>query len=226
MAFANTGRGAIGDAAREDKNADASDKAAEAAGGRTGATGVTPATWAIAADASDKATEACWMAEPTVQEAGKVVTVTVTVSFWCQLRRGKRCSSAHHHEGIAHIYQQDVLRTRDELWLYVSKLIYHEDSTSHLGYWHEPRACQVWWSCCHLRTINVSVRCITSNTIYWINKNKCSIMIGTEKNGREYQAIPSTKEGTPRFRRHQQTDRRTLYNRSYTWAETPRRQRW
>ena len=43
-AFANTGRGAMGDAAREDKNADASDNAAEAAGGRAGATGVTPAT--------------------------------------------------------------------------------------------------------------------------------------------------------------------------------------
>ena len=59
VAFACTGRGAIGDAARDDKKAEASDSAAEAAGGRAGATGVTPATWAIAADASDKATEAC-----------------------------------------------------------------------------------------------------------------------------------------------------------------------
>ena len=59
VAFANTGRGAIGDAAIEDKKAEASDNAAEAAGGRTGATAVTPTAWAIAADASDKATEAC-----------------------------------------------------------------------------------------------------------------------------------------------------------------------
>ena len=115
VAFANTGRGAIGDAAIEDKNAEASDNAAEAAGGRIGATGVTPTTWAIAADASDKATEACSIADPTVQDAGKVVTVTVTVSFWGKLRRGKGCDFAHHHEGLAQICLRGVLRRRDEL---------------------------------------------------------------------------------------------------------------
>lgn len=81
-----------------------------------------------------------------MQEAGKVVTVTVTVSLWCQLSRGKGCSSAHHHEGLAQIFLRDVLQTRDELWLYVSKFNYHEDSISYLGYWHEPQACQMRWS--------------------------------------------------------------------------------
>ena len=59
VALANTGRGAIGEIAIEDKKAEASDNAADAAGGRLGATVVPPTTWAIAADASDKATEAC-----------------------------------------------------------------------------------------------------------------------------------------------------------------------
>lgn len=166
VALAKTGRGAIGDAAIEDKNADASDNAAEAAGGRTGATAVAPTTWAIATDASDKATEACSTADPTVQEAGKVVTVTVTVSFWGKLGRVKGCGCAHHHEGLAQICRRDVLRKHDELWLYISKPNYHEVSTSHLGYWPEPRACPGRLSKGSLRTMTVSLRCITSNKIH------------------------------------------------------------
>ena len=84
VALANNGRGATGKTVIEDKKAEAADSAAEAAGGRIGATAVPPTTWAIAADASDKATEACWIADSwgaTLQDAGKEVTVTVTVSF-------------------------------------------------------------------------------------------------------------------------------------------------
>ena len=64
VVLANSGRGATGETAIEDKKADASDNAAEAAGGMIGATAVPPMTWAIAAEASDKATEACWIADP------------------------------------------------------------------------------------------------------------------------------------------------------------------
>ena len=117
VAFAYTGRGAMGEAASDDKKAEASDSAAEAAGGRVGATGVPPATPAIATDASDKATEAFSIAEPAVQDAGTVVTVTVTVSVQGQLRRIKGCGCAHRHEGSAHNCRRDVQMKRNELWL-------------------------------------------------------------------------------------------------------------
>ena len=64
VALVNSGKGGIGEAAIEDKKAEASDNATEAAGGRGDATAVPATTWAIAAEASDKATEACWIADP------------------------------------------------------------------------------------------------------------------------------------------------------------------
>ncbi len=80
-----------------------------------------------------------------------------------KLGRGKGCSCAHYHEGQAQICQRDVLRERDELWLYISKLNYHIALASHLEHRHEPRALQVRWSKGPLRTTFVSIRWITSN---------------------------------------------------------------
>lgn len=63
VALENSGKGGAGEAATEDKKAEASDNATEAAGGRIGATVVPPTAWAIAAEASDRATEACSIAD-------------------------------------------------------------------------------------------------------------------------------------------------------------------
>ena len=63
VALVKSGKGGIGEAAIEDKKAEASDNATEAAGGRGDVTAVPATTWAMAAEASDKATEACWIAD-------------------------------------------------------------------------------------------------------------------------------------------------------------------